>query len=78
MAVAQRNRIRTPAGRDYGQDVLPRGIGKVGVWGLMPENRTSGLLSSVFLDGHCVGQERLEGGTLAAKRRATTAAVFLM
>jgi hypothetical protein len=29
MAVTQRNRIRTPAGRDYGQDVLPRGIGKL-------------------------------------------------
>ena len=31
-----------------------------------------------FLDGHCVRQEQLEGGTRAAKRRAATAAVSLM
>ena len=44
MAVAERFRMRTPAGRDDGQDVLPRGFETVGVWGLLFAN---GLFVSV-------------------------------
>ena len=34
MAVAERFRMRTPAGRDDGQDILPRDFVMVGIWGL--------------------------------------------
>ena len=34
MAVAERFRMWTPAGRDDGQDGLPRGFVTVGIWGL--------------------------------------------
>jgi hypothetical protein len=34
MAVAERFRMWTPAGRDDGQDILPRDFVMVGIWGL--------------------------------------------
>ena len=57
MAVAERFRMRTPAGRD-GQDVLPRGFETVGVWGLLSAN---GLFGSVLL-GRTLRQAGATGG----------------
>ena len=58
MAVAERFRMRTPAGRDDGQDVLPRGFVTVGVWGLLFAN---GLFGSVLL-GRTLRQAGATGG----------------
>ena len=58
MAVAERFRMRTPAGRDDGQVVLPRGFETVGVWGLLSAN---GLFGSVLL-GRTLRQAGATGG----------------
>jgi hypothetical protein len=58
MAVAERFRMRTPAGRDDGQDGLPRGFVTVGIWGLLFAN---GLFVSVLL-GRTLRQSGATGG----------------
>ena len=57
MAVDERFRMRTPAGRD-GQDVLPRCFVTVGIWGLLFAN---GLFVSVLL-GRTLRQAGATGG----------------
>ena len=58
MAVAERFRMRTPAGRDDGQDGLPRGFVTVDIWGLLFAN---GLFVSVLL-GRTLRQSEATGG----------------